>query len=196
MQPLESVALMRALRIVFNDIASHQDWLPTLLAAAGQSDISEKLLSGHKIGSKTYKVHIDGHNLLPYLTGEAKEGPRKYFFYFSDDGDLLAVRMGDWKMVLMEQRAKQLLCWFEPFVKLRAPKMFNLRRDPFERADENSNTYWDWVISHAYLLYGMQALVAQQIDDFVKYPPRQKPASFNLDAVLAQIQDASGGGHH
>ena len=133
---------------------------------------------------------------MPYLTGEAKESPRKYFFYFSDDGDLLAIRMGDWKMVLMEQRAKQLLCWFEPFVKLRAPKMFNLRRDPFERADENSNTYWDWLISHAYLLYGMQALVAQQIDNFVKYPPRQKPASFNLDAVLAQIQDAGGGGQH
>ena len=181
---------------VFNDVASHQDWLPTLLAAAGEPDISEKLLGGHKIGSKTYKVHIDGLNLLPYLTGGAKEGPRKFFFYFSDDGDLLAIRMGDWKMVLMEQRAKQLLCWFEPFVKLRAPKMFNLRRDPFERADENSNTYWDWLLSHAYLLYGMQALVAQQIDNFVKYPPRQKPASFNLDAVLAQIQDASGGAHH
>jgi hypothetical protein len=104
--------------------------------------------------------------------------------------------MGDWKLVLMEQRAKQLMCWFEPFVKLRAPKMFNLRRDPFERADENSNTYWDWVISHAYLLYEMQALVAQQIEDFTKFPPRQKPASFNLDAVLAQIQDASGSAYH
>ena len=131
-------------------------------------------------------MHIDGYNLLPYLTGEAKESPRKFFFYISDDGDILAIRMGDWKMVLMEQRAKQLMCWFEPFVKLRAPKMFNLRRDPFERADENSNTYWDWVISHAYLLYGMQAIVAQQIEDFVKFPPRQKPAAFNLDAVLGK----------
>ncbi len=130
-------------------------------------------------------MHIDGYNLLPYLTGEAKESPRKFFFYISDDGDILAFRMGDWKMVLMEQRAKQLMCWFEPFVKLRAPKMFNLRRDPFERADENSNTYWDWVISHAYLLYGMQALVAQQIEAFVKFPPRQKPAAFNLDAVTS-----------
>jgi hypothetical protein len=89
-----------------------------------------------------------------------------------------------------------LACWFEPFVKLRAPKMFNLRRDPFERADENSNTYWDWVISHAFLVYGMQAIVSSQIEDFVKFPPRQKPASFNLDAVLAHLQDASGGGHH
>ena len=105
-----------------------------MLAAAGEPDITQKLLKGHQIGHKTYKVHIDGYNLLPYLTGEAKESPRKFVFYISDDGDILAVRMGDWKMVLMEQRAKQLMCWFEPFVKLRAPKMFNLRRDPFERA--------------------------------------------------------------
>ena len=133
---------------------------------------------------------------IPYLTGEAKESPRKFFFYISDDGDILALRIGDWKLVLMEQRAKQLMCWFEPFVKLRAPKMFNLRRDPFERADENSNTYWDWVISHAYLLYEMQALVAQQIQAFKQFPPRQKPAAFNLDEVLRQIQDAGGSSYH
>src|SRR5258708_757016 len=105
-------------------------------------------------------------------------------------------RRSGWKLVLMEQRAKQLMCWFEPFVKLRAPKMFNLRRDPFERADENSNTYWDWVISHAYLLYAMQAIVAGQIENFKKYPPRQKPASFNLDAVLRTLVDAGGGANH
>jgi arylsulfatase A-like enzyme len=145
---------------------SHQDWLSTFLAAAGEPDINQKLLEGHQVGDRTCKVHIDGYNMLPYLTGEAKESPRKFFFYMSDDGDILALRMNDWKMVLMEQRAKQLMCWFEPFVKLRAPKMFNLRRDPFERADESSNTYWDWVISHAYLLYGMQALVGQQIEAF------------------------------
>ena len=131
---------------VINGIVSHQDWLPTLLAAAGETDISAKLLEGYKIGKKTYKVHIDGLNMLPYLTGKVKESPRQFFFYMSDDGDILAIRMQDWKVVLMEQRAKQLLCWFEPFVKLRAPKMFHLRRDPFERADENSNTYWDWLI--------------------------------------------------
>jgi arylsulfatase len=182
--------------LVLNDIASHQDWLPTFLAAAGEPDITENLRKGHKVGDKTYKVHIDGYNLLSYLTGEAKEGPRKFFFYISDDGDVLAVRMGDWKLVLMEQRAKQLMCWFEPFVKLRAPKIFNLRRDPFERADESSNTYWDWVISHAYLIYGMQDLVAQQIRAFAEFPPRQKPASFNLDAVLRQLQDASGSANH
>jgi arylsulfatase A-like enzyme len=181
---------------VVNGIVSHQDWLPTLLAAAGEPDISAKLLSGHKAGDKTFKVHIDGLNMLPYLTGEVKESPRQSFFYISDDGDVLAIRMGDWKMVLSEQRATRMQCWAEPFVKLRLPKMFNLRRDPFERADDNSNTYWDWVISHIYLLYGMQALVAQQIEDFVKFPPRQKPASFNLDAVMLQLTEASGGGNH
>jgi arylsulfatase len=181
---------------VVNGIVSHQDWLPTLLAAAGEPDISAKLLNGHKVGDKTFKVHIDGLNMLPYLTGEVKESPRQSFFYISDDGDVLAIRMGDWKMVLAEQRATRMMCWAEPFVKLRLPKMFNLRRDPFERADENSNTYWDWVISHIYLLYGMQAIVAQQIDAFVKFPPRQKPAAFNLDEVMRKLDDASGGGHH
>ena len=181
---------------VINGIVSHQDWLPTLLAAAGETDISAKLLEGYKVGKKTYKVHIDGLNMLPLLTGKAKESPRQFFFYMSDDGDILAIRMKDWKVVLMEQRAKQLLCWFEPFVKLRAPKMFNLRRDPFERADENSNTYWDWVLSKVYIVYGMQALVAGQIANFEKFPPRQKPASFNLDAVMRQLEEAhSSAGH-
>jgi arylsulfatase A-like enzyme len=181
---------------VLNGIVSHQDWLPTLLAAAGDPDISAKLLEGYKIGERTYKVHIDGINMLPYLTGEAKESPRNIFFYISDDGDILAIRMNDWKVVLMEQRAHQLACWFEPFVRLRAPKMFNLRRDPFERADENSNTYWDWVISHAYMVYGMQAAVAAQIQNFQKFPPRQKPASFNLDAVMRQLEEThSSAGH-
>jgi arylsulfatase A-like enzyme len=181
---------------VLNGIISHQDWLPTLLAAAGEPDINEKLLKGHQAGGKTFKVHIDGINMLPYLTGEVKESPRKFFFYISDDGDILAIRMADWKVVLMEQRATRLQCWFEPFVHLRAPKMFHLRRDPFERADENSNTYWDWLISHCYILFGMQALVSQQIDNFVKFPPRQKPASFNLDAVLRQLQEASSSKDH
>ena len=108
----------------------------------------------------------------------------------------MAIRIGDWKVVLLEQRAKQLMCWAEPFVKLRMPKMFNLRRDPFERADENSNTYWDFLISHAYIIYGMQAIVAQQIEAFVKFPPRQKAASFNLDEVMAKLAESGGGAHH
>ncbi len=181
---------------VINGIVTHQDWLSTFLAAAGEPDIKEKLLTGHKIGDRTFKVHIDGYNMLPLLCGEVKESPREFFFYISDDGDIMAIRMGDWKVVLQEQRAKGLQCWMEPFVKLRVPKIFHLRRDPFERADENSNTYYDWMISHAYIMYMMQDLVAQQIDAFVKFPPRQKPASFNLDAVLRTLEDASGGGSH
>ena len=181
---------------VLNGIVSHQDWLPTLLAAAGETDIKAKLLDGYKAGDKTYKVHIDGIDMLPYLAAETKESPRQFFFYISDDGDILAIRMQDWKVVLMEQRAHQLLCWFEPFAKFRAPKLFHLRRDPFERADENSNTYWDWLLSHAYVVYAMQGLVANQIENFQKFPPRQKPASFNLDAVMRQLEEAhSSAGH-
>jgi arylsulfatase A-like enzyme len=181
---------------VLNDIVTHQDWLPTLLAVAGEPAIKEKLLGGHKAGGKTFKVHIDGYNMLPYLSGEIKESPRNFFFYFSDDGDILAIRMGDYKVVLMEQRATRLMCWLEPFVKLRGPKLFHLRRDPFERADDNSNTYWDWYLDHAFIIYEMQGLVAQQIENFVKYPPRQKPAAFNLDEVLRTLQEASGGANH
>ena len=182
---------------VFNDIASHQDWLPTFLAAAGEPRHREKLLKGHQIGDKTYQ---GAHRRIQSAAVSDRRGEGEPAENSSSTSATTAtswrIRMGDWKMVLMEQRAKQLMCWFEPFVKLRAPKMFNLRRDPFERADENSNTYWDWVISHAYLLYGMQALVAQQIEDFTKFPPRQKPAAFNLDAVLRQITDASGSSYH
>jgi arylsulfatase len=179
-----------------NGIVSHQDWLPTLLAAAGEPDINKKLLDGHQCGSKYFNVHIDGKNMLPYLLGEVSESPREAFFYVNDDGGLVAIRQGDWKLVFEEQRAKTLQLWAEPFVKLRIPKMFNLRRDPFERADENSNTYYDWMIDHAYLMYGAQALVQQQIQSFLDYPPRQKPASFNLDGVFEQLQNAGGGGMH
>ena len=181
---------------VLTGIVSHQDWLPTLLAAAGEPDIKEKLLKGHKAGKKTFKVHLDGFNLLPYLIGKAKESPRQSFFYFNDDGQLVALRFGDWKQVFAEQRAKQLACWAEPFVHLRVPKIFNLRRDPFERADENSNTYYDWLLDHAFLLVPTQAYVAQEAKSFKDFPPRQKPSSFNLDRVMEQLKDASGGGLH
>ena len=159
-------------------------------------DIKEKLLEGLKVGDRTFKVHLDGYNMLPYLTGETKKSPREAFFYISDDGDIMALRIGDWKMVFLEQRAKQLQCWAEPFVPLRIPKMFNLRRDPFERADENSNTYYDWMISHAYMIYLAQAVVAAEVEDFKKFPPRQKPASFNLDALMQSLESAGGGGSH
>ena len=176
---------------VLNGIVSMQDFLPTLLAAAGEPEVKEKLLEGYDVDGKTFKVHIDGFNMLPYFTGEVEESPRQTFFYISDDGEILAIRHGDWKAVLKEQRAKTLMCWAEPFVSLRIPKFFNLRRDPFERADENSNTYYDWIISHAYLVYGMQSLVAQQIEGFIKFPPRNKPAAFNLDEVMRQLEESN-----
>jgi arylsulfatase len=178
---------------VLNGIVSHIDMLPTLLAVAGADadDIKEKLLTGYKAGNTTYKVHLDGYNLVPYLTGQAKESPRNTLMYFSDDGDVMAVRVGDYKFNLAIQRASQMEQWAEPLVKLRLPHIMNLRRDPFERADFNSNTYWDWIVDHAPQLYLMQDAVAQEIDGFVKFPPRQKPASFNLDSVMAQAQQMS-----
>jgi arylsulfatase A-like enzyme len=175
---------------VLNGIVTHQDMLPTLLAAAGEPAIKEKLLNGHKAGNRTYKVHIDGFNMVPYLTGEVKDSPRTSFFYFSDDGDIIAVRTGDWKLIFAEQRALSTSVWAEPFTKLRLPHIFSLRRDPFERANYNSNVYFDWMIDHVPQLYQVQGLVQDQIAEFVKFPPRQKPASFNLDAVMAQLGPA------
>ncbi|MGW8226271.1 MAG: sulfatase-like hydrolase/transferase, partial [Anaerolineales bacterium] len=181
---------------VLNGIVTHQEWLPTLLAAAGEPDIKQKLLKGHKAGDKIFKVHIDGYNVLPYLLGETEESPRNWFFYANDDGQVTAIRIGDWKMVFMEQRAKGMMVWAEPFVELRLPKIFNLRRDPFERADESSNTYWDWVLDHVPGIYAAQALTAQQLQSFVEFPPRQKPASFNLDSLLEKMQQATDGSLH
>jgi arylsulfatase len=175
---------------VLNGIVTHQDMLPTLLAAAGEPNIKEKLLNGHKAGNKTFKVHIDGYNMVPYLTGAVKDSPRNSFFYFSDDGDIMAVRTGDWKLVFAEQRAFSTSVWVEPFTKLRLPHIFSMRRDPFERASFNSNVYFDWMINHVPQLYLVQGLVQDQIAEFIKYPPRQKPASFNLDAVMRQLGGA------
>ena len=172
---------------VLNGIVSHIDMLPTLLAAAGDPDITKKLLQGVKVGEKKFNVHIDGYNVLPYLTGEVKESPRQSLAYFSDDGDLMAVRIGDWKLQFAVQRASRMNVWAEPLVKLRVPHIFSLRRDPFERADFNSNTYWDWIVNHAPQLYLCQAVVAEHVASFAKFPPRQKPASFNLDEVLANV---------
>ena len=177
---------------VLNGIVSHIDMLPTLLAAAGDLEVTQKLLNGCAYGKKAFKVHLDGYNMVPYLTGQVTESPRKALFYFSDDGEVMAVRNGDYKFVLAEQRATSTYVWQEPLVKLRLPKIFHLRRDPFERADSNSNVYWDWVMNHIFMMYEMQTLVAAQIEDFAKYPPRQKPASFNLDAVMSQVVTAMG----
>jgi arylsulfatase A-like enzyme len=174
--------------MVSNEIMSHMDWLPTLLAAAGEPDIIEKLKAGHQVGKKTFKVHLDGHNFLPYLTGRENKGPRDGFFYFSDDGDLTAFRYDNWKLVFKEQRmAGTCQIWAEPFVTLRVPKMFNLRTDPFERADITSNTYWDWCIDHAFLLIPAQKLVGDFLMTFGEFPPRQKAASFTVDQVMEKL---------
>src|SRR5262252_4851929 len=158
--------------VVSNEIIQHHDWLPTFLAAAGVPDVVEKLKAGHTIGDTTYKVHIDGFNLLPYFTGEVDKSPRQGFIYFSDDGDVLGIRVDNWKIVFMEQRLQGTLqLWAEPFVALRLPKLFNLRTDPFERADITSNTYWDWVIDNGILALTASAVVGQFLETFKEFPP-------------------------
>ena len=177
--------------VVSNDIIQHHDWLPTFLAAAGDPDIVDKLKAGHTAGDKTFKVHIDGYNLLPYLTGETDKGPREGLIYFSDDGDVLAIRFDNWKVVFMEQRTPGTLrIWSEPFVALRVPKLFNLRTDPFERADVTSNTYYDWLIDNDFIVLAATALVTQFLETFKEFPPRQKAASFTIDQVVAKLEAA------
>ena len=175
-----------------NGIMSHLDMFPTLLAAAGDTTVKDRLLKGTTVGDKTFKNHLDGHNMIPYLSGEVKESPRRSLVYFSDDGDVMAIRVGDYKFTLAVQRETSTRVWQEPLVKLRFPFIYNLRLDPFERADYNSNRYWDWVVDHAPQMYLMQDVVANEIAGFVAFPPRQKPASFNLDAVMEQCEAASG----
>jgi arylsulfatase A-like enzyme len=179
---------------VSNEIVHHMDWLPTFLAVAGDPDIKDKLKKGgvSAIG-RTYKVHLDGYNILPLLTGEEKEGPRNEIFYFSDDGDLTALRYDDWKMIFMEQKAQGTFrVWMEPFVPLRVPLIFNLRRDPYERASLTSNTYFDWVLDRAYLLVPAQAYVGKFLATFQEFPPRQKAASFSLDQVMEKMKTPAG----
>ena len=175
---------------VSNEVVHHMDWLPTFLAAAGAPDIKERLLEGgvQAIG-REYKVHLDGYNILPMLTGETEESPRREIFYFSDTGDLTALRYGDWKAVFMEQERKETLrAWIEPWKPLRVPLIFNLRRDPYERAYFTSNTYYDWLIDRIYFLVPAQEYVGQFLGTFQEFPPRQKAASFSIDQVLEKLQ--------
>ena len=174
--------------MVSNDIVSHLDWAPTLLAAAGVPDIKEKLLNGYQTDNKIFKVHLDGYNQLPYLTGETHKSAREEFFYFSDDGDLTGLRYDNWKFVFMEQRAPGTLrVWSEPYTALRIPKLFNLRTDPYERADITSNTYYDWFLDHAFMMVPAQAYVGKFLGTFKEYPPRQKAASFTIDKAIEQL---------
>jgi arylsulfatase A-like enzyme len=178
---------------VSNEIVAHLDWLPTLLAMAGDPQIKDELLKGYQVGDMTYKVHLDGDNLVPYLTGQVEKSPRISFLYFNDDQQLVALRYDNWKLVFMEQQAPgTLLIWANPFTSLRVPKMFNLRMDPYERADITSNTYWDWEIDHIYLLVPAQAYVGQYLATFKEFPQRQKADSFNMDAVLKELQESGG----
>ena len=171
---------------VINEIGSHEDMLPTVLAAAGDSNVTDELLKGKQVDDRTFKVHLDGYNLLPALKGEAP-WPRKDFFYFSDDGSLMNYRYSQWKLVFAEQRAHGLDVWQDPPVTLRFPKLFNLRTDPYERADHEASDYDHWRVDHAFVLMPAQAKVGQFLQTFKEFPPRQKPGSFNLDKVLETL---------
>ncbi len=175
---------------ISNEIIQHHDWLPTFLAAAGDDDIVEELKTGHEVDGTTFKVHIDGYNLLPYLTGEVDKSPRRGMIYFSDDCDVLGIRFENWKIVFMEQRSPGTMgIWAEPFTVLRLPKIFNLRTDPFERADTTSNTYWDWFVRRAYITgYGV-GLTTQFLETFKEFPPRQEPATFTVNHAVEKLHE-------
>jgi arylsulfatase A-like enzyme len=175
-----------------NDIVSHEDWVPTLLTAAGESNIQDKLLKGYQAGEKTFKAHLDGYNQRDALSGKGP-GPRKEFFYWTDDGQLCALRYDQWKLVFMEQKAHGLSVWQQPLTPLRVPLLFSVRADPFERADQESGAYDRWFIDHAFVMVPAQAFVAQHLATYQEFPPRQKPGSFNLDRVLEKLQEAGGG---
>ncbi len=179
---------------VSNEIVHHMDWLPTFLAAAGEPNIKEKLLRGGvRAVGRTYRVHLDGYNILPMLTGKTDKGPRQEIFYFADTGELTALRYQDWKAIFLEQKAKDTLrAWIEPWTPLRVPLIFNLRRDPYERAYFTSNTYYDWLIDHIFFLVPAQEYVGRFLATFREFPPRQKPASFSIDQVMEKMQQVTG----
>ena len=181
---------------VSNGIVHHMDWLPTFVVAAGKKDIKKDLLDGYKSSAlgRNYKIHLDGYDLTEHLKDpENVPSPRKEIFYFTDDGDLSALRYGDWKLIFMEQRVEATLeAWANPFTPLRVPLIFNLRRDPYERAQITSNTYYDWMVDRVFLLVPAQAYVGKFLQTFVEYPPRQRAASFSLDQVMEKLTTAGG----
>ncbi|MGD9295639.1 MAG: sulfatase-like hydrolase/transferase, partial [Roseobacter sp.] len=181
---------------VSNEIVHHMDWLPTFLAAAGNETIKEDLLEGitvDEMAGRDYRVHLDGYNILPMLTGETDESPRKEIFYFTDDGDLAALRFQNWKITFLEQKEwATFRAWMEPLTELRVPLITHLRRDPYERGYRTSNTYYDWLLDRAFMLVPAQAYVAQFLATFAEYPPRQEAASFSLEKVMQKLTDPGG----
>jgi arylsulfatase len=174
---------------VTNEIMHHMDWFPTFVAAAGNDDIKDDLLTGFSSIGRDYKVHLDGYNMVPMFKGETEAPTRHEIFYFSDDGDLTALRYDDWKLIFMEQQTEGTFrVWMEPFVPLRVPLILNLRRDPYERAPLTSNTYYDWLLDRAYLLVPAQTYVGRFLMTFKDFPPRQKAASFSLDQVMEKLE--------
>jgi arylsulfatase len=174
---------------VLTGIVSHLDWMPTLADAAGIPDVKEQLLKGYTIGGTSYKVHLDGYDMLPYFTGKVAASPRAEFFYFSDDGDLTGLRYDNWKLVFAQQRAQGTLAvWSEPYVRTRIPTLFNLRADPYERADITSNTYWDWYLNHSYLMLPAAEYVGKFLATFKEFPPSQRAASFTVDQAMESLK--------
>ncbi|MBY6188836.1 arylsulfatase [Microbulbifer agarilyticus] len=176
-----------------NGIVSHEDWLPTFAAAGGNPEIKQQLLKGVRLNGRSYKNYIDGNNMLDYFTGKTEESPRREFIYVNDDGQIVAMRYDAWKAVFLENRGKAFGVWMEPFTELRVPLIFNLRRDPFERAQHNANTYYDWLIDRAFVLVPLQQLAAQFLKTMQEYPPSQTPGSFNLEKIEQQLKEGAGG---
>jgi len=174
-----------------NGIVSHEDWLPTFAAAAGDTDVKDRLLKGTTINGRTYKNHIDGYNQLDYLSGKVKESPRNEFWYVNDDGELVAARYKDWKLVWLENRGEAFGVWREPFVQLRIPLLFNLRRDPLEKAQHNSNTYNDWFLDRPFVIIPMTGMAANFLKSMIEYPPSATAGSFNLTKMQKQIEELS-----
>lgn len=178
--------------VTLNGIVSHEDWLPTLAAVAGMPNIKEQLRSGVELNGRTYKNYIDGYNMLDYLSGKSQVSPRKEFWYVGDEGQVMAARYEDWKVVFLENRASRLQVWKEPLVELRAPDLYNLRRDPFEKAKLNSNTYEDWYIDRAFAIIPIQGMAANFLKTMEEFPPSQMPGSWNLKSIEEKIRSGLG----
>jgi arylsulfatase A-like enzyme len=188
--------------VSLNGIVAHEDWMPTFATAAGKPDLKKELLDGYQAIGRDYRQHLDGYDMSEYFAEADKfrtidenisASPRREFFYVNDDGNIVAIRLGDWKAVFLENRAERLQIWREPFVELRLPLLFNLRRDPFEKAQHNANNYQDWTIDRAFIIVPMQALAMRFFQSLQDYPPSQRPGAFNLEKVQEQIESAARG---